>query len=65
MSISTSTDVKADAHRLIDSLPANATWDDIMQTIYVRQCIEAGLDDSAAGRIEPVENVRKRFGFKS
>lgn len=65
MNISTSTDVKADAHRLIDSLPANATWDDIMQTIYVRQCIEAGLDDSTAGRIEPVENVRKRFGLKS
>ena len=65
MSIPAGTDVKADAHRLIDSLPQNATWDDIMQRIYVRQCIESGLEDAKAGRVESVESVRARFGLKS
>jgi len=65
MSISPGTDIKADAHRLIDSLPQNATWDDIMQRIYVRQCIESGLEDAKAGRVESVESVRTRFGLKS
>ena len=44
------TNVKADARRLIDELPEDATWEDLMYRIYVRQAIEAGLDDVAAGR---------------
>lgn len=64
VSETSTTDIKADAHRLIDSLPPNATWDDIMHGIYVRQSIEAGLDDSKAGRVEPVASVRERFGLR-
>lgn len=64
MTESSTADIKADAHRLIDSLPSNATWDDVMHGIYVRQCIEAGLDDSKAGRVEPVGSVREHFGLK-
>jgi predicted transcriptional regulator len=30
-----------------------------MQQIYVRQSIEAGLADGVAGRVKPVEDVRK------
>lgn len=37
---------KEDAHRLVDQLPANATWDDLMHEIYVREAIEKGLQDS-------------------
>lgn len=65
MSSPAGTDVKADAHRLIDSLPQHATWDDIMERIYVRQCIESGLEDVKGGRVESVESVRARFGLKS
>ena len=39
-------DVKKEAHRLIESLPESATWDDLTYTIYVRQAIEAGLEDA-------------------
>ena len=45
------TNVKADARRLIDELPEDATWEDLMYRIYVRQAIEAGLDDVAAGHV--------------
>ena len=50
--------IKQAAHRLIEQLPENATWDDLMYGIYVRQAIEAGLADSEAGRTLHVEEIR-------
>ena len=41
---------KEDAHKLIDQMPPNATWDDLMHEIYVRKAIEKGMTDSKAGR---------------
>ena len=55
--------VKKEAQRLIEGLPEDATWDDLMYSIYVRQAIEAGLRDSDAGRVVSVEEVRARFGL--
>ena len=58
------TGIKDEAHRLVENLGENATWDDLMYEIYVRQAIERGLADSAAGRTMPVEEVRARFGLQ-
>lgn len=55
--------IKTIASKLIDQLPDDATWDDLMHEIYVRQCLEAGLADSEAGRVTSVEAVRKQFGL--
>ena len=55
--------VKDEARRLIERLPDDATWDDLMQEIYVRQAIEAGLEDSRAGRLTSAEDVRAKFGL--
>ena len=55
--------VKQEAQHLVDSLPDNATWDDLMYTIYVRQAVEAGLEDSDAGRVLDVNEVRAKFGL--
>jgi len=38
------------ARRLIDKLPENSTWDDLMYEIYVRQAIESGLRDRSGSR---------------
>ena len=54
-----STNVKQESRRLVDNLPENATWDDLMYEIYVRQAIEAGLADSEAGRTLDVKEVRR------
>ena len=54
---------KEDAHKLVDQLPANATWDDLMHEIYVREAIDGGLEDSHAGRTKDVQEVRKKFGL--
>jgi hypothetical protein len=56
-------DVKAEARKLIDKLPENPTWDDLMHEIYIRQAIEAGLADSEANRVSSVDEVRKEFGL--
>ena len=63
--VTPSTGIKNVAHRLVDNLSDNATWDDLMYEIYVRQAIEKGLADSAAGRIIPLDEVRARYGLKS
>jgi hypothetical protein len=57
--------LKEEAPRLIDELPQNSTWDDLMHKIYVRQAIEVGLADSEAGRTTDVEEVRARFKLPS
>ena len=48
---------KIEAKRLVNELPDDATWDDLMYRIYVRQSIEAGLRDADAGRVVSVEEV--------
>ena len=53
--------LKEEDRRLIDELPQNSTWDDLMHKIYVRQAIEAGLADSEAGRTTDIGDVRARF----
>jgi predicted transcriptional regulator len=55
--------VKEEARRLVENLPEDVTWDDLMHQIYVRQNIEAGLADSEADRVIEVEEVRKGFGL--
>ncbi len=59
------TNVKEEARRLIDRLPENMTWDDLMHEIYVRQSIEAGLADSESGKVTAAAEVRAKFGLQS
>jgi hypothetical protein len=55
--------IKEEAKRLLENLPDDLTWDDLMHEIYVRQSIEAGLADSKAGKSVEVAEVRERFGL--
>ena len=52
---------KEEAHRLIDRMPPNATWEDLIREIYVREAIERGLEDSKAGRTKDVKVVRAKY----
>jgi len=55
--------VKQQAHELIDKLPDNATWRDVVYEMVVRCEIELGLADSEANRTTPAEEVLKEFGL--
>lgn len=54
---------KDQAHKLIDNMPNNASWDDLIYEIYVREVIEEGLADSSAGKVLGVEELRRQYGL--
>ena len=59
----TAATIKHEARRIVDQLPENASWEDLVYRIYVRQSIEAGIRDAEAGRMESANDVRRAFGL--
>jgi hypothetical protein len=54
---------KEEAHKLVDQMPDQATWDDLMREIYIRATIESGLADSKAGKTKDVRELRAKYGL--
>ncbi|MEO7085834.1 MAG: hypothetical protein ABI442_21620 [Gemmatimonadaceae bacterium] len=52
---------KTHARDIIDRLPDDASWDDLMYELYVREAIDSGLADVAAGRTIPHDQVKSRL----
>ena len=52
---------KEEARRLLDEIPENASWDDIMYQFYVRKKIEVALREAEDGDVVPHEEMKKRF----
>ncbi len=63
MSDAETKDMKAAVLELVDDLPSDATWEDVMYRVYVREAIEAGRRDAAEGRVVDLAEVRGRFGL--
>jgi predicted transcriptional regulator len=55
--------IKEEARRLVETLPDDSTWEDLMYQIYVRETVESGLADADAGRVTEVAKVREEFGL--
>jgi predicted transcriptional regulator len=53
--------VKDAMMELARQLPQESTWDDVMQRIYVRQKIDAGLHDLEEGRTVSHEELFDEF----
>lgn len=53
--------IKQVAHELIDNLPEQATWDDVMYTLYVRQKLERSLQAAKEGKVTSQKDVEKLF----
>jgi predicted transcriptional regulator len=58
-------DLKREANRTISDLPRDTDWEDLMYLIYVRKKIDAGLRDSAAGRVYTSAQIRKALKLAS
>lgn len=56
-------DIKSKVNETLRTLPDDASWEDVMYRIYVRQKIESGMKDVAQGDTLSVAEVRKRFGL--
>jgi len=52
---------KTAAKAILDALPDDASWEDVQYHLYVRQQIEAGLEDDAAGRLIDTDEMRRRL----
>jgi len=56
--------VKQEALKLIDRLPDEISWDDIIYQMYVKKKIERGIKAAEEGRVTAHEEVKKRFRTK-
>ena len=54
-------DVKQAAIEIAQGLPDGCTWDELMDRIYVRQKIAAGLRDAEEGRLVEHDEVFEEF----
>lgn len=61
----TGTIVRDQARRIVEQMPDDATWEDLIYQLTVIQSIEDGLADVQAGRCIPHGEVKKRFGIES
>ena len=53
--------LKQAAQQLIDQVSDQASWDDIMYELYVKQKLEKGLKAVTDGRIVSQEEAKKRL----
>jgi predicted transcriptional regulator len=56
--------IKQRAHELIEALPDDATWQDLLYALELRGDVEAGLADAQAGRVTEVEELRRDYGLR-
>jgi len=53
--------VKEEAKKLIDKLPDQATWDDIMYEFYVKKKLAIALKSAQEGNVVSHKQVKKRL----
>ena len=53
--------VREEAQKLIDALPEETSWDDLIYQMYVRKKIAKGIEAAEQGRVAPHEEVKKQF----
>lgn len=53
--------VKDEARKLIDQLPEQATWDDIMYQLYIRKKIDKGLEAIKEGQSFLMRKLKRGF----
>jgi hypothetical protein len=56
--------VKDEAKQLLEKLPEDATWDDLMYEIYVKQKVSNGQQAVVDGKVVTHAEARRRVGKK-
>ncbi|MEK6407549.1 MAG: hypothetical protein AABN34_11345 [Acidobacteriota bacterium] len=57
------THIKEEALKLIESLPDDATWEDLTRLMLERHLIEEGIADIEAGRVWTSDEIREKLGM--
>jgi hypothetical protein len=53
--------IKQRAHELIEALPDDATWQDMLYAFELRGDVQAGIADAMAGRVTDSEDLRRDY----
>lgn len=53
--------LKDEAKKIIEDLPENATWDDLMYQLYVKKRVETGIKEIENDETMSHEEVKKRL----
>lgn len=53
--------VKRELHQLAETLPENATWDDVIEEARFRRAVEAGIRAADRGAFATDEEARAAF----
>jgi len=53
--------VREEAQKLIDALPEESSWEDLIYQMYVRKKIAKGIAAAEQGRVVDHEEVKKQF----
>jgi hypothetical protein len=53
--------IREELHRLADQLPADATWEDAMYALYIRQKVDAGREAVAEGHFLTQEQLEQQI----
>jgi hypothetical protein len=56
---------KEQARALLEKLPDDATWDDIVYELAARRSIELGLADAEQGRVTDASTVRRELRLRT
>lgn len=54
-------DIRKRLHELADQLPADATWDDVIEEARFRRAVEAGIAAADRGSLASANEVRDAF----
>lgn len=52
--------VKEAAQRIVEGLPEDATWDDLMYELYVNKKVDQGKAAASEGKVVSHEEARKK-----
>ena len=58
---SMSANIREALHTLAEQLPEGATWKDVAYEAYVRQEVEAGLDEARRGEFATEDELKSAF----
>jgi hypothetical protein len=56
---------KEQARALLENLPDDATWDQIVYELPARRSIELGLADAEQGRVTDAQTVRRELRLRT
>lgn len=56
-------EIKQTAHRLIDDLPDDTSWEKLLYTLQIRYDIDAGLAESEANQVVGSAELRRQLGI--